>query len=121
MGSFAFYFSILTLWALQVQFLLQIIINRIGVLMLDRKKAANLKYGVAVLITLINISVYCIWVRNRVMFRQETKSDSLTGASKTTDQRKIYPDQRRMGPMRESHLPYRGCYAQLPLCSRRSS
>lgn len=62
-NSFAFYFSILTLWALQVQFLLQIIINRVGVLMLDRKKANNVKYGVAAFITLINISVYCIWVR----------------------------------------------------------
>jgi hypothetical protein len=37
------------------------------VLMLDRKKARNLKYGVAILITMINISVYCIWVRTRVM------------------------------------------------------
>ncbi|KAI4717071.1 hypothetical protein E4T48_06694 [Aureobasidium sp. EXF-10727] len=64
--SFAFYFSILTLWALQVQFLLQIIINRVGVLMLDRKRARNLKYGVAILITLINISVYCIWVPARL-------------------------------------------------------
>ena len=68
--SFAFYFSILTLWALQVQFLLQIIINRVGVLMLDRKRARNLKYGVAILITLINVSVYCIWVRTRVMLDQ---------------------------------------------------
>ncbi|KAI4816159.1 hypothetical protein E4T45_10607, partial [Aureobasidium sp. EXF-8846] len=64
--SFGFYFSILTLWALQVQFLLQIIINRVGVLMLDRKKARNLKYGVAILITLINISVYCIWIPARL-------------------------------------------------------
>ncbi|THZ36890.1 hypothetical protein D6C90_06870 [Aureobasidium pullulans] len=64
--SFAFYFSVLTLWALQVQLLLQIIINRVGVLMLDRKRAKNLKYGVAILITLINISVYCIWVPARL-------------------------------------------------------
>ncbi|KAI5235839.1 hypothetical protein E4T42_09616 [Aureobasidium subglaciale] len=64
--SFAFYFSVLTLWALQVQFLLQIIINRVGVLMLDRKRAKKLKYGVAILITLINISVYCIWIPARL-------------------------------------------------------
>ncbi|KEQ64831.1 uncharacterized protein M437DRAFT_13838, partial [Aureobasidium melanogenum CBS 110374] len=68
--SFAFYFSILTLWALQVQFLLQIIINRVAVLMLDRKKARNLKYGVAAFITLINISVYCIWVPARLQISE---------------------------------------------------
>ncbi|KAG9756849.1 hypothetical protein KCU73_g4711, partial [Aureobasidium melanogenum] len=68
--SFAFYFSILTLWALQVQFLLQIIINRVGVLMLDRKRARNLKYGVAAFITLINISVYCIWVPARLQISE---------------------------------------------------
>ena len=34
--------------------------------MLDRKRAKNLKYGVAILITLINISVYCIWVPARL-------------------------------------------------------
>ncbi|KAK6002746.1 hypothetical protein QM012_001496 [Aureobasidium pullulans] len=68
--SFAFYFSILTLWALQVQFLLQIIINRVGVLMLDRKKARNVKFGVAAFITLINISVYCIWVPARLQISE---------------------------------------------------
>lgn len=55
------------------------------------------------------------------MFQQMTMSDSLTGASKTADQREVHQNQRRMGPMREGHLPDRGCYAQLPLRSRRSS
>ncbi|KAF8860889.1 hypothetical protein BDZ45DRAFT_587603 [Acephala macrosclerotiorum] len=64
--SFAFYFVILTTWALQVQFLLQIIINRVSILLTDRRKAMRLKIGVAVLITAVNISVYCIWVPARL-------------------------------------------------------
>ncbi|KAH6704093.1 hypothetical protein BKA61DRAFT_739913 [Leptodontidium sp. MPI-SDFR-AT-0119] len=64
--SFAFYFVILTTWALQVQFLLQIIINRVSILLMDRQKAMRLKIGVAILITAVNISVYCIWVPARL-------------------------------------------------------
>ncbi|KAL3427542.1 hypothetical protein PVAG01_01051 [Phlyctema vagabunda] len=64
--SFAFYFCILTLWALQVQFLLQIIINRVAILLVNRDTGRYLKIGVAVLITIINISVYCIWVPARL-------------------------------------------------------
>ncbi|KAJ7447668.1 hypothetical protein FB451DRAFT_1290105 [Mycena latifolia] len=60
--SFAFFFSILTLWALQVQLLLQIIVNRICILMRTERERNMLKYGVAGLILLINISVYNIWV-----------------------------------------------------------
>lgn len=55
-----------TTWALQVQFLLQIIINRISILLIDQGKALRLKIGVAVLITAVNISVYCIWVPARM-------------------------------------------------------
>ncbi|CZR51564.1 uncharacterized protein PAC_01441 [Phialocephala subalpina] len=62
----AFFFSILTAWSLQVQFLLQIIINRISLLMTDRRKSWRLKIGVAVLITSINISVYNIWIPSRL-------------------------------------------------------
>ncbi|KAH6663788.1 hypothetical protein B0J14DRAFT_706814 [Halenospora varia] len=57
---------VLTTWALQVQFLLQIIINRVSLLMTDRLQARNLKLWVAVLITAINISVYNIWIPARL-------------------------------------------------------
>ncbi|GAA6045386.1 hypothetical protein NBRC10513_007758 [Rhodotorula toruloides] len=59
--SFAFFFAILTCWALQVQFLLQIICNRVNLLWGSRRDQAWLKYGVAALISAINVSVYCIW------------------------------------------------------------
>jgi hypothetical protein len=55
-----------TTWALQVQFLLQIIINRVSILMTDRRQSRNLKIWVAVLITAINISVYNIWIPARL-------------------------------------------------------
>ncbi|CAZ86455.1 unnamed protein product [Tuber melanosporum] len=64
--SFWFYFFILTLWALQVQLLLQIIINRITVIAADKHRAGLIKWGVAALITAVNISVYCIWIPARL-------------------------------------------------------
>ncbi|KAF6513996.1 hypothetical protein IWW34DRAFT_858678 [Fusarium oxysporum f. sp. albedinis] len=68
--SFAFYFAILTTWALQVQFLLQIIINRCSILLMDKKHAYRLKVGVAVLITAVNISVYTIWIPARLQISE---------------------------------------------------
>ncbi|KAG8764412.1 hypothetical protein FRC12_008108, partial [Ceratobasidium sp. 428] len=49
-------------WALQVQFLLQIIVNRICILLPTPSQRFWLKFIVAAWITAINISVYCIWV-----------------------------------------------------------
>ncbi|KAH7262504.1 hypothetical protein BKA59DRAFT_498069 [Fusarium tricinctum] len=68
--SFAFYFSILTTWALQVQFLLQIIVNRCGILLTHKNKAYRLKVLVGVLITAVNISVYCIWIPARLQISE---------------------------------------------------
>ncbi|CAE6450945.1 hypothetical protein ACGC1H_006601 [Rhizoctonia solani] len=60
--SFWFYFIILTTWALQVQFLLQIIVNRICILLSTPRERFWLKFIIAAWITAINISVYCIWI-----------------------------------------------------------
>ncbi|KAH8656310.1 hypothetical protein BGZ61DRAFT_466808 [Ilyonectria robusta] len=70
MPSFAFYFCILTLWALQVQFLLQIIVNRCAILLHDQTFVWRVKYGVAAFITAINISVYCIWIPARLQISE---------------------------------------------------
>ncbi|GAA5854110.1 hypothetical protein JCM8547_008231 [Rhodosporidiobolus lusitaniae] len=64
--SFAFFFILLSLWVIQVQFLLQIIINRVNLLWSDRKAQSRLKWGVALGISIINISVYCIWLPARL-------------------------------------------------------
>jgi hypothetical protein len=60
-----------TLWALQVQFLLQIIINRVAIISPSSKRALRLKIGVAILITAINISVYTIWVPARLQISEK--------------------------------------------------
>jgi hypothetical protein len=54
-----------------VQFLLQIIINRIGLLIPDKRKVWRIKWGVAGLITAINVSVYCIWVPARLQINED--------------------------------------------------
>ncbi|KAF5242855.1 hypothetical protein FAUST_3121 [Fusarium austroamericanum] len=64
--SFGFYFSVALFWALQVQFLLQIIINRIGLLMVSKARATRLKWIVFAIILLVNISVFVIWMPARL-------------------------------------------------------
>lgn len=68
--SFAFYFSIVTCWALQVQFLLQIIVNRCAILIPDRQMVTRLKLCIAIFITAVNISVYIIWVPTRLQISE---------------------------------------------------
>ncbi|KAJ4984244.1 hypothetical protein SVAN01_10285 [Stagonosporopsis vannaccii] len=64
--SFWFYMSILLNWSIQVQLLLQIIINRVRIIMTDRRKGRLLMIGTAVVVTLINISVFIIWMPARL-------------------------------------------------------
>ncbi|KAF7531620.1 hypothetical protein G7054_g8703 [Neopestalotiopsis clavispora] len=60
------FYNLVTLWALQVQFLLQIIINRCAILVHNPDVVWRLKVGVATLITAVNISVYMIWIPARL-------------------------------------------------------
>ncbi|KAL0578213.1 hypothetical protein V5O48_003788 [Marasmius crinis-equi] len=69
--SFWFFFSILTTWALQVQFLLQIIVNRLCILLPSEKERNRLRWGIAAIITAINISVYNIWVPAKLQISAE--------------------------------------------------
>ncbi|KAI8718120.1 hypothetical protein NCS52_00890000 [Fusarium sp. LHS14.1] len=64
--SFGFYFCVALFWALQVQFLLQIILNRLGLLMVVPGQAAKLKWLVFGIILAINISVFIIWMPARL-------------------------------------------------------
>ena len=49
-------------WALQIQCCMQIIINRIYVVVEKKNTARKVKWGTACLITAINIAVFCIWI-----------------------------------------------------------
>ncbi|KAE8333036.1 hypothetical protein BDV39DRAFT_199387 [Aspergillus sergii] len=49
-------------WALEIQCCMQVIINRIYVVVEKKKTARKVKWGTACLITAINIAVFCIWI-----------------------------------------------------------
>ncbi|KAM5374713.1 hypothetical protein ACJZ2D_006357 [Fusarium nematophilum] len=49
-------------WSLQIQLIMQIIINRIAIIMPVRRSVTRLKWGVFLLLLLVNISVLIIWI-----------------------------------------------------------
>lgn len=53
-------------WSIQVQLLPQIIINRVRIILADRQKGRTILVGTAAIVTLINISVFCIWIPARL-------------------------------------------------------
>ncbi|KAF1943845.1 hypothetical protein EJ02DRAFT_342348 [Clathrospora elynae] len=68
--SFYFFMSILLCWVVQVQLLLQIIVNRIRIILHDKTGGRQLVVGTAVIVTMINISVFCIWIPARLQISQ---------------------------------------------------
>ncbi|KAL1603637.1 hypothetical protein SLS60_005225 [Paraconiothyrium brasiliense] len=64
--SFYFYSTILLMWCIQVQLLLQIIINRIRLIVPDRRRSRMIMISTAGIVTAINISVFNIWVPARL-------------------------------------------------------
>jgi hypothetical protein len=50
------------LWSIQTQLLSQIIANRVSLIMVNKRKSRLLKWGLFILIGMINISVFCIWI-----------------------------------------------------------
>ncbi|KAJ5055125.1 hypothetical protein J3E74DRAFT_227956 [Bipolaris maydis] len=57
-------------WVIQIQVLPQIIVNRIRVVLPDRRRGRYLAIGTAVIVTLINISVFCVWIPARLQISQ---------------------------------------------------
>ncbi|KAH9872694.1 hypothetical protein J1614_005088 [Plenodomus biglobosus] len=55
-------FFILFFWVFQIQLLMQIIINRIALIAEHRSTVRNIKWGTVVIITAINVAVFCIWI-----------------------------------------------------------
>ncbi|KAF4464510.1 glutathione s-transferase [Fusarium albosuccineum] len=53
-------------WSMQIQFILQIIINRISLLVANKSTINKIKWGVAIIVSLINLSGFCIWVPARL-------------------------------------------------------
>ena len=57
-------FSVVEDW--KIQLLLQIIINRLSFIMVNKRLNKRIKWVVASVILLINLSVYCIWIPARL-------------------------------------------------------
>ncbi|KAH6639312.1 hypothetical protein C7974DRAFT_128892 [Boeremia exigua] len=55
-------FFILLFWVFQIQLLMQIIINRIALIAEHRNTVRNIKWGTFILISAINVAVFCIWI-----------------------------------------------------------
>ncbi|KAF2442576.1 hypothetical protein P171DRAFT_417854 [Karstenula rhodostoma CBS 690.94] len=64
--SFYFYCTVLFCWCIQVQLLLQIIINRIRLIVPDRHRSRMIMIVTAALVTGINVSVFSIWIPARL-------------------------------------------------------
>ncbi|KAM0202483.1 hypothetical protein ACHAPA_010584 [Fusarium lateritium] len=69
--GFPVFFVIVLLWALQIQTLLQIIINRISILMVNRHNAWKLKLITFCILLVINISVFCVWIPARLQISHQ--------------------------------------------------
>ncbi|KAI1343167.1 hypothetical protein F5Y15DRAFT_225771 [Xylariaceae sp. FL0016] len=65
-SSFPFFFAVVTVWMFQTQCVVQIIINRISLLMRDKRRINRIKWGVFATMSMINISVYCVWIPARL-------------------------------------------------------
>ncbi|CAH0032456.1 unnamed protein product [Clonostachys rhizophaga] len=68
--SFWIYFAFLCLWVVQIQCICGIIINRISLLMVDRRNATKIRWGTAIVLGLINISVFVIWIPAQLQISQ---------------------------------------------------
>ncbi|KAF1963108.1 hypothetical protein CC80DRAFT_392025, partial [Byssothecium circinans] len=64
--SFQLFFGLVCMWTVQIQLLMQIIVNRISLLWVRRSVATRLKWTVAGILGLINISVFVIWIPARL-------------------------------------------------------
>ena len=55
-------FFILFFWVAEIQLLMQIIINRIAILCETQDTVRKLQWGTAMLISAINVAVFCIFI-----------------------------------------------------------
>lgn len=67
---------------------MQIIINRVTIVMSNKQKGNRIKWGTALLVTLINISVFCIWVPAKLEVN-DTSVPSLPNLHVTTNESQI--------------------------------
>ncbi|KAK6859392.1 hypothetical protein PG995_003028 [Apiospora arundinis] len=64
--SFWTFFAILLLWLIQMQCILQIVANRVSVLMSSQQDARHVKLGIFLVMTFLTFSVACTWMPARL-------------------------------------------------------
>ncbi|KAK0743444.1 hypothetical protein B0T18DRAFT_468744 [Schizothecium vesticola] len=65
-SSFWYLFFMLCLWTIEVQCLTQIMVNRISLLLYKPAEIRRLKISVAVIIAIINVTVFIVWIPARL-------------------------------------------------------
>jgi len=60
--TFPTFFFILCLWVIEIQFILQILVNRVSLITRKYSKIEYIRWGTAAIITMVEISVFCIWI-----------------------------------------------------------
>lgn len=61
-GTFGFFFATLILWTLQTQILVQIIANRIGLIMVNRSRTKWMRLTLFLVILGVNAGVFVVWI-----------------------------------------------------------
>ncbi|KAK3208637.1 hypothetical protein GRF29_77g1475359 [Pseudopithomyces chartarum] len=56
------FFFILLCWVFEIQFLMQIIVNRISLIAENQKTVKKIKWGTMIIISCINICVFCVFI-----------------------------------------------------------
>ena len=98
------------MWCIQVQLLLQIIINRICLIVPDRNLSRRIMIATAGIVTAINISVFCIWVPARIQVNH-TYVQLLVRTKAWTKKYQLHCCERDLGSHREIHLSYHRFWA----------
>ncbi|KAF4977898.1 hypothetical protein FZEAL_5646 [Fusarium zealandicum] len=68
--GFEIYFAFLFLWVFQIHCIMQIIVNRIALLAVSPTTVRRLKWGIFIILAVINISVFCIWIPARLQISE---------------------------------------------------
>ncbi|KAK7915264.1 hypothetical protein PG985_012967 [Apiospora marii] len=64
--SFWTFLAILLFWLIQMQCILQIVANRVSVLMASQREARHVKLGILLIMTFLTFSVACTWMPARL-------------------------------------------------------
>ncbi|KAK3324096.1 hypothetical protein B0T19DRAFT_402353 [Cercophora scortea] len=64
--SLWYFAGMLVLWTIQIQCLMQIMTNRISLVMYNPDRARALRIAVGIAIGMVNVSVFCIWIPARL-------------------------------------------------------